>query len=83
VAIAVTAFRRGERWAWWTLFIGNTVAFVSAMAYDRTVNAIGPFEMSEYVGLAMVYVALAVTAPFLATGLKIQRSTDAIQGGPL
>jgi hypothetical protein len=83
VAIAVTAFRRGERWAWWTLFIGNTVAFVSAMTYDRTVNAIGPFEMSEYVGLAIVYMALAVTAPFLATGLKIQRSTDAIQGGPL
>lgn len=63
-AIAVTAFRRGERWAWWTLLIGNTVALVSAMTYDKTVNAIGPFEVTEYVGLVLVWMALAVTAPF-------------------
>ena len=25
-AIAVTAFRRGDRWAWWALLVGNTVA---------------------------------------------------------
>ncbi len=74
VAIAVTAFRRGEGWAWWTLLVGNTIAFVSAMTYDRTVNAIGPFELSEYLGLAVVYVALAVTAPFLAAGRTGQRS---------
>lgn len=60
--IAVTAFRRGDRWAWWALLVGNTVAFVSAMTYDWTVNAIGPFEVSEYLGLAVVYGALAVTA---------------------
>jgi hypothetical protein len=63
-AIAVTAFRRGERWAWWTLLIGNTLALVSAMTYDKTVNAIGPFEMTEYLGLALVWVAFAITAPF-------------------
>jgi hypothetical protein len=65
VAIAVTAFRRGDRWAWWALLVGNTVAFVSAMTYDRIVGAIGPFEWSEYLGLAVVYGSLAVTAPFL------------------
>ncbi len=63
-AIAVTAFRRGESWAWWALLVGNTIALVSAMTYDRTVNAIGPFEVSEYLGLALVYVAGAVTAPW-------------------
>lgn len=63
-AIAVTAFRRGERWAWWALLAGNTIALLVAMVYDRTVKAIGPFEMSEYLGLAMVWVALAMTAPF-------------------
>ncbi len=63
-AIAATAFRRGERWAWWTLLFGNTVALVSAMTYDRTVSAIGPFEMTEYIGLALIWGALAVTAPF-------------------
>ena len=63
-AIAVTAFRRGDRWAWWALLVGNTVALVSAMTYDKTANAIGPFELTEYLGLAMVWGALAVTAPF-------------------
>ena len=65
-AIAVTAFRRGDRWAWWALLVGNTVALVSAMTYDKTANAIGPFELTEYLGLAMVWGALAVTAPFRA-----------------
>ncbi len=65
-AIAVTAFRRGERWAWWTLLLSNTIAFVSAMTYDRIVNAIGPFEMSEYLGLGLVWIALALTPPFRA-----------------
>ena len=65
-AIAVTAFRRGDRWAWWALLVGNTTALVSAMTYDWTVNAIGPFELSEYVGLVLTCCALAVTAPFLS-----------------
>ncbi len=62
--VAVTAFRRGERWAWWALLLGNVVALVAAMTYDRTVHAIGPFELSEYLGLAMMLGALALTAPF-------------------
>ena len=65
VSITVSAFRRGERWAWWTLLVGNTIAFGSAMTFDRVVNAIGIFEMSEYLGIVMIYVALAVTVPLL------------------
>lgn len=65
-AIAITAFRRGERWAWWALLVGNTVALVSAITYDKTVNAIGPFELTEYLGLILVWAALAITAPFRA-----------------
>jgi hypothetical protein len=70
VAIAVTAaaFRHGEGWAWWALLAGNTIAFGAAMRYDWIVGAIGPLEMSEYLGLAGIYGALAVTAPFLAAG---------------
>ena len=64
--IAFTAFRRGEPWAWWVLLVGNTVALLSAMTYDRTVNAIGPFELTEYLGLALVWGGLALTAPFPA-----------------
>ena len=64
MAVAGTAFRRGEGWSWWGLVVGNTIAFVSAMTYDWTVGAIGPFELSEYLGLALIWGALAVTAPF-------------------
>jgi len=67
-AIALTAFRRGERWAWWALLAGNTLALLSAMAYDRTANAIGPFEVTEYFGLALVWAAFAITAPFARAG---------------
>ena len=70
IAITVTAFRRGEAWAWWALLAGSTLALVSAMAYDRIVNAIGPFEMTEYLGLALIFVAVAVTAPFHAAGRR-------------
>ena len=72
IAITITAFRRGERWAWWVLLVGNTIAFVSAMTYDQLVNAIGPFELTEYLGLALVWGALAATAPFLAPGRPVR-----------
>lgn len=62
-AIAVTAFRHGEPWAWLALFAGNTIALVSAMRYDWIVNAIGPFELTEYLGLVLVWIALALTVP--------------------
>jgi len=71
IFIAITAFRRGDSWAWWALLVGNTLAFVAAMAYDRTVGAIGPFEMTEYLGLGAILLALAVTAPFLAARRKV------------
>jgi len=70
-AIALTAFRRGEPWAWWALLAGNTITLVSAMRYDWIVNAIGPFELSEYLGLVMIYGALAVTAPFRAAAVSM------------
>jgi hypothetical protein len=72
IAITVTAFRRGEQWAWWALLVGNTVALVSAMTYDKVVNAIGPFELTEYLGLALVWVALAITVPVRAAPRSIQ-----------
>jgi len=75
IAIAVTAFRRDESWAWWALLVGNTLTYVSAMTYDQISRAVGPFELTEYLGLAAVYFALAVTAPFLAAR-RIGQSTD-------
>jgi hypothetical protein len=75
IAITATAFRRGDGWAWWALLIGNTLTFISAMTYDWTVKAIGPFELTEYLGLGAIYLALAVTAPFRAAG-RTNQSTD-------
>ncbi len=66
VAVAVTAFRRREAWAWWALLAGNALAYGGTMTYDRGVHASGPFEALEYVALAAVYMALAWRAPFLA-----------------
>ncbi len=64
LGISAYAFRRGDRWAWWALLVGNTITFVGAMAYDQIVRAVGPFELSEYLGLAAIYGSLAITAPF-------------------
>jgi len=72
IAITVTAFRRGEAWSWWALLTGSTLALVSAMAYDRIVNAIGPFELTEYLGLALIWGALFVTAPFRRAGRPVR-----------
>ena len=63
IMVAATAFRRGDRWAWWALLVTNTIAYGAAMRFDWVVNAIGPFEMTEYLGLAVIYAALAVTVP--------------------
>jgi hypothetical protein len=64
IALAVTAFRRVERWGWWGLLIGTTFAYGPAMTYDRIVGFIGPFEMLEYVALRSAYAALVLTWPF-------------------
>jgi MFS-type transporter involved in bile tolerance (Atg22 family) len=61
IAVGANAFRRGERWAWWALLVGNTIGYGAAMVYDQIVNAVGPFELSEYLGLAVIYGSLAIT----------------------
>ena len=79
VAIAATAFRRGETWAWWTLLVANTLALGSAMTYDATVNAIGPFELSEYLGLVLVIIALALTARLRPAGGPIPAAGEPLR----
>lgn len=70
IAIAANAFRGDERWAWWALLVGNTIGFIAPMAYDQIVRAVGPFELLEYLGLALIYGSLAVTAPFRAASSR-------------
>jgi hypothetical protein len=68
--VAAKAFRRGERWAWWALLVGNTIAYLSAMTYDRIVGAIGPFEWAEYLGIGLIYASLAITRPKHGSGAR-------------
>lgn len=63
IAIAASGFRRGERWAWWALLVGNTIGYGAAMVYDQIVRAVGPFELSEYLGLAVIVGSLVITVP--------------------
>ncbi len=65
ITITVTAFRRGDTWAWWTLLAGNTLTYISAMTYDQIARAVGPFELMEYLGLAAVYIGLVLTVPWM------------------
>ena len=37
-AVAVTAFRRGERWAWWVLLVGNTDKARRAFGFEPKVK---------------------------------------------
>src|SRR5512138_815752 len=76
--ITATAFRRGDRWAWWALLLGITITLVSAILYDKRVNAIGPFELTEYLGLAMVWVACAITAPFIGAARAERAAAPAV-----
>ena len=80
IAITLVAFRRGDAWAWWALLVGNTIAFAAAMTYDWTVNAIGPFEMSEYLGIVVIYGALAITAPFVRANQVAEERSFIVPG---
>jgi hypothetical protein len=65
IAIAAKALRYGQRWAWWTILVGNTMAITAPIVYDQYVGYIGPFEVLEYVGLLATYGALAATSSVL------------------
>lgn len=62
ISLIVGPFRRGERWAWFTLLGGNVLGFGVPMTYDQITGAIGFFEVLEVVAIAAVLVALALSA---------------------
>ena len=68
IAIIVGPFRRGERWAWFTLLGANVLGFGVPMTYDHITGAIGFFEILEFVAIAAVLLALALSATLSARG---------------
>jgi hypothetical protein len=74
----------------WTLILVVDVAYIAwgagaaiapeglriaAMRMDWLSRAIAPFELTEYVGLAMVWAALAITAPFWAAARPLRATS--------
>jgi hypothetical protein len=60
IAIIAGPFRRGERWAWFAVLIGNLLGFGVPMTYDQITGAIGFFEILEFVAIAAVLLALVI-----------------------
>ena len=51
---------------------------MDAMTYDQIVKAVGPFELAEYLGLALAYAVLLVTPPFqpFTSGRTVRSQPD-------
>lgn len=60
IAVVVAPYRRGERWAWVAVLVGNAIGFGLPMVYDQITGAIGPFEIAEYIAVGGVVLALLV-----------------------
>lgn len=58
IAVTLGAYRRGARWAWFTLLAGNAIGFGLPMTYDQITGAIGPFEILEFLAVGIVLLAL-------------------------
>lgn len=67
IAIVATAFRRGETWSWYALLVSNSFAYLTPIVYDVVVGFIGFFERVEQVLLALVYLALVLSAKDVLT----------------
>jgi hypothetical protein len=57
IAIALTAFWARERWAWWTLLVGHTIALGTPRAYDQLHRAQGQEEKFAISGASCVSAA--------------------------
>lgn len=68
-AITLVPYRRGERWAWFTVLFGNAIGFGVPMVYDRATGAIGPFEVAEYIAVGGIVLALLV---FPGPGIRLR-----------
>ena len=66
IAITLTAYRRGERWSWYILLVGNTLAFGSGLVWEAATDVIRPLVMYAIM-LLVAYVGLAISAKAILT----------------
>ncbi len=62
ISIILFSFRKGEVWSWCALLLGNTIGYLSPIAFDWTVGAIGIFEILEIVFIVLIYTGLGISA---------------------
>ena len=63
---ALWGFRRGAGWLWWTLVGAGTVGYAVAIAVHHAVGYVDPWHLAPaYGGLAALWLAAAVSRPFL------------------
>lgn len=62
VAAVVWGFRRGAKWAWGALLVGNAFGYGTPIAFDLTTGRVELFEYIEFALAALVLIALALSA---------------------
>lgn len=58
IAVVAGPYRRGERWAWFAVLMGNVIGFGVPMTYDQITGAVGTFEILEFVAVGAVVIGL-------------------------
>ena len=70
IAITLTAYRRGEKWAWWVFLAGNTLGWGSGLALEGTTGVM-PIVAVQAIILLVAYVGLAIAAKAILTKTSI------------
>jgi hypothetical protein len=63
--------KQARRFAWLVMLIADAGLLAWGALAALAPGAIGPFELTEYLGLALIWGALALTAPFRAAGRPV------------
>jgi hypothetical protein len=61
IAITLKSFRSAKRWSWYTLLVGNSFGWGSAILFDFSTGQIS-FVVMELVMILLVYIALGISA---------------------
>ena len=66
IAITLTAYRRGEKWSWYILLVGNTLGYGSGLVWEAATDLI-PILVVYAIILLVAYVGLAISAKAILT----------------
>ncbi|MBU2497613.1 MAG: hypothetical protein KKE57_01810 [Proteobacteria bacterium] len=61
MAVTLTGYKRGEKWAWYVLLIGNTLGWGSGLVWVGTIGTVLGIVVYSII-LLVAYVGLAISA---------------------